>query len=77
MKRLCLILMLAACPATNGRFCGTFSAAPARTFMSAQVFAPARPARGSAPLACPAEALAKAEPATHTLPARMTILIYP
>ena len=32
-----------------GRFCGTFSAAPARFFTSAQVFAPSRPAKGSAP----------------------------
>ena len=34
---------------THGRFCGTFSAAPARFFTSAQVFAPSRPAKGSAP----------------------------
>ena len=33
----------------GGRFCGTFSAAPARFFTSAQVFAPSRPAKGSAP----------------------------
>ena len=33
-----------------GRFCGTFSAAPARFFTSAQVFAPSRPARASAAL---------------------------
>ena len=32
-----------------GRFCGTFFAAPARFFTSAQVFAPSRPAKGSAP----------------------------
>ena len=35
---------------TCGRFCGTFSAAPARFLTSAQVFAPSRPARGCAPL---------------------------
>jgi hypothetical protein len=29
-----------------GRFCGTFSAAPARTFMSAQVFALVAPRKG-------------------------------
>jgi hypothetical protein len=33
-----------------GRFCGTFFAAPARFFTSAQVFAPSRPARASAAL---------------------------
>ena len=32
-----------------GRFCGTFSAAPARLFIAAQVFAPSRPAKGCAP----------------------------
>ena len=47
---------------TDGRFCGTFSAAPARFFTSAQVFAPSRPAKGcspfdprqGAPCTCPA-----------------------
>ena len=32
-----------------GRFCGTFSAAPARPFLAAQVIAPSRPAKGCAP----------------------------
>jgi hypothetical protein len=30
----------------NGRFCGTFSAAPARTFLSAQVFGSVAPRKG-------------------------------
>ena len=37
------------CAVIYGRFCGTFFAAPARFFTSAQVFAPSRPAKGCAP----------------------------
>jgi hypothetical protein len=50
------------CAIIYGRFCGTFFAAPARFFTSAQVFAPSRPAKGcspfdprqGAPCTCPA-----------------------
>ena len=54
-----------ACAHICGRFCGTFFAAPARFFTSAQVVAPSRPAKGSspfdprqgAPCTCPASPL--------------------
>ena len=70
-----------------GRFCGTFSAAPARFFTSAQVFAPSRPAKGSAPFdprqgapcTCPAPPF-MAKPGlcfTYLLALENQMLIYP